>query len=412
LLTAKELKPHLLHPDRFVRDAVVEYFKDSWSQDLDLVPLVLEGVRRYGAHEARAALAACQRFRVTERSLDDVLTVLSEIEDDVTAFHLNAVIGRAPADLVIRREARILDAPNLFPEVAERVHRRREFSTWPAEKLWGELEELAGRSRDRYVGEIDHGYADDLIDTLSGHAEPDIARVCEMLAADAASGWLEIFVIELAGARRIREAIPPLVDKFRIDTDYMLECAARALARIGDPSAARLIHSVFSSEDWNFRNYASGVLAGIKSEVSEEALLALLRTERDSGIRVWLCLGLCQQFSPRGLPVVLEEIERGYDQGAASLEEEVLPVAELLGVELPEAEAWRARAEEERARFESQELDLNALASLVESDGDESDPFAESPTSYRRTSPKVGRNAPCPCGSGRKFKKCCGSPKA
>lgn len=23
---------------------------------------------------------------------------------------------------------------------------------------------------------------------------------------------------------------------------------------------------------------------------------------------------------------------------------------------------------------------------------------------------KVGRNAPCPCGSGRKWKKCCGSP--
>lgn len=27
----------------------------------------------------------------------------------------------------------------------------------------------------------------------------------------------------------------------------------------------------------------------------------------------------------------------------------------------------------------------------------------------RRASPKVGRNAPCPCGSGRKFKKCCGA---
>ncbi|AOY59901.1 MULTISPECIES: YchJ family protein [Desulfococcus] len=25
-----------------------------------------------------------------------------------------------------------------------------------------------------------------------------------------------------------------------------------------------------------------------------------------------------------------------------------------------------------------------------------------------RTSPKVGRNAPCPCGSGKKYKKCCG----
>lgn len=27
----------------------------------------------------------------------------------------------------------------------------------------------------------------------------------------------------------------------------------------------------------------------------------------------------------------------------------------------------------------------------------------------RRTTPKVGRNEPCPCGSGRKFKKCCAS---
>jgi uncharacterized protein len=29
----------------------------------------------------------------------------------------------------------------------------------------------------------------------------------------------------------------------------------------------------------------------------------------------------------------------------------------------------------------------------------------------RRTEPKVGRNDPCPCGSGKKFKKCCGATK-
>ena len=27
---------------------------------------------------------------------------------------------------------------------------------------------------------------------------------------------------------------------------------------------------------------------------------------------------------------------------------------------------------------------------------------------FRRTEPKVGRNDPCPCGSGEKYKKCCG----
>jgi uncharacterized protein len=29
-------------------------------------------------------------------------------------------------------------------------------------------------------------------------------------------------------------------------------------------------------------------------------------------------------------------------------------------------------------------------------------------TTFRRTIPKVGRNDPCPCGSGKKFKQCCG----
>lgn len=28
---------------------------------------------------------------------------------------------------------------------------------------------------------------------------------------------------------------------------------------------------------------------------------------------------------------------------------------------------------------------------------------------YRREKPKIGRNDPCPCGSGKKYKKCCGA---
>ena len=31
-----------------------------------------------------------------------------------------------------------------------------------------------------------------------------------------------------------------------------------------------------------------------------------------------------------------------------------------------------------------------------------------SPGQVRRETPKVGRNEPCPCGSGKKYKKCCG----
>ena len=34
------------------------------------------------------------------------------------------------------------------------------------------------------------------------------------------------------------------------------------------------------------------------------------------------------------------------------------------------------------------------------------------PAPFERESPKIGRNDPCPCGSGKKYKRCCGSPKS
>ena len=34
------------------------------------------------------------------------------------------------------------------------------------------------------------------------------------------------------------------------------------------------------------------------------------------------------------------------------------------------------------------------------------------PETIRREGKKVGRNAPCPCGSGKKYKKCCGAKAA
>ena len=42
-------------------------------------------------------------------------------------------------------------------------------------------------------------------------------------------------------------------------------------------------------------------------------------------------------------------------------------------------------------------------------DDDEDDDEAPVQQTVRRDGPKVGRNDPCPCGSGKKFKKCCGA---
>jgi tetratricopeptide (TPR) repeat protein len=55
------------------------------------------------------------------------------------------------------------------------------------------------------------------------------------------------------------------------------------------------------------------------------------------------------------------------------------------------------------ATFEGDRLPLDRMTEIVEALD------AARPSIRPRRATKVGRNAPCPCGSGRKYKKCCGS---
>ncbi|MCG6929359.1 MAG: preprotein translocase subunit SecA [Desulfofustis sp.] len=57
------------------------------------------------------------------------------------------------------------------------------------------------------------------------------------------------------------------------------------------------------------------------------------------------------------------------------------------------------RMQEERRRRQEQEMRLNKGAAGEEAKGQEP---------IKREGDKIGRNAPCPCGSGKKYKKCCG----
>ena len=61
-------------------------------------------------------------------------------------------------------------------------------------------------------------------------------------------------------------------------------------------------------------------------------------------------------------------------------------------------------------RQEGTDYDHHEVSNFVKKDGSWffSDGYTPSATVVR-DSPKVGRNDPCPCGSGKKYKKCCGA---
>jgi len=57
------------------------------------------------------------------------------------------------------------------------------------------------------------------------------------------------------------------------------------------------------------------------------------------------------------------------------------------------------------AASDSDEEPLDEMADFLERDGRNS--ASQQPLPIRREGSKVGRNDPCPCGSGKKYKQCC-----
>jgi hypothetical protein len=109
---------------------------------------------------------------------------------------------------------------------------------------------------------------------------------------------------------------------------------------------------------------------------------------------------------------VRDDLEKGKDQVLAKLSED--PNYRLIEDTADRFGSWACFHEIERLGDAD---DPDPWDDLEAEEDKEDEEFWDSPISdfepsvftetVRRTSPKIGRNDPCPCGSGKKYKKCC-----
>jgi preprotein translocase subunit SecA len=91
---------------------------------------------------------------------------------------------------------------------------------------------------------------------------------------------------------------------------------------------------------------------------------------------------------------------REYQKEGFSLFEELMDrIREETLSTLSRIQVLRKRPEQEMPQRQKRPMQL--------SHGDD----GGTPTTFKREGKKIGRNAPCPCGSGKKYKKCCGATK-
>jgi hypothetical protein len=228
-----------------------------------------------------------------------------------------------------------------------------------------------------------------------------VPALIEILADDALSlgtapgkGFSPVHAVELLGDIKATEAIGPMLRVLTVTEcgELVHDQISERLSEFGAPVLEPALAALAGEPDQDVRHAICGVLAkiGVRDHRIFEALCAVLDENACFGAFM-----LADYGDPCALPFierVIENLDPTLDPlvGSSDLNELVEAYDSLGGV-LPlalqaQVDAWFERADAKRRELFARPAQATAA------------------TTARA---KVGRNDPCPCGSGRKFKKCC-----
>jgi hypothetical protein len=430
-----KIKQAILHPDPELRDRATRYFAKSYSLDPSIMPLVIQAVGTYGRHDAYRMIGLGRNLQQTE---DTVGWVIDELNDEQCdqyesyAYNLSRLLVKADPALLLPKESKILKARHFLPELRAPFTERLRMLPWNAATCWRELERFCEESKDKeYTNEVDLGHARRIVEALARYGQECEEKVHAILSEQVDDyshhpmKWLEPLVVRLAGQAHLESTIPLLIAKLHEDADLLDEECAEALIRIGTPAVLEADAEAFPRADHHFRLYATRPLEHIHSDRAVEKCVQLLAQEKDHQIRRELAHALLCHFAHEGIEDTRQLlVGRELDFEDKGLRNYLLETCTLTGELFPEYDEWlrleRTEKEEHRKRVKALEDDPQGLLlfALEKLTGKKASDIAKAkpqvPASPRPALPrnpdakqKAGRNQPCPCGSGKKFKNCC-----
>jgi len=456
MLTPQQVTPFLTHEDPDVRLQAVLYLAGAH----DPAPVNADDFwRAIDAVGIEKAYDLVSRLELVPQTDDSVARTLAAIPTATGDQKTDLVRVLRSLDFpLLQRHADAMRAVAEVPqEVRDHLEQRLKLADEPVEPLWDRLMEQAAALDDKELTEADALAAERLIEAMARRPEQFGNRAVEMLRDPEVKDWREVFVADLVGELKRADAADALLDKLRDgDADLLWETAGEALVRIADPEIVARTAERFPQEDWGFRVSAAGVLGRFKRPEAEAAIVALLPGEKDREVVTFLVSSLLDLLPTdrESLEAVRQIIlDNRYEPGTADIKALLLTVGQMVDYEPPEAAAWRDEMKRDRERWERGATDDAGLMAAIQTlaGGAEdayvpisptgqmyglSDPRPLPPlmpyrtgrgsrqtgggrrgaTTYapanktgtvRRATAKVGRNDPCPCGSGKKYKKCC-----
>jgi hypothetical protein len=435
-LSPEQVKQGLLHSDREVRSEAAYYFARSYSPDPSVLPLAIQAIEQFGWEQAFESYTFLEDLVQTNATLLWMIGKLeapdSPANEEQESFVsvCRRVLRHVDPELLLKHAAAIKERITLDQLTREVIDERTRLFRTPPDQLWEEFNKLCLSLDDATEildSDIDH--ANRVVEALSRHRDRFGDQVLAILKGDFEDldNWREIYAVELAGTMQLTAAIPLIVRKLHIPDDWLLEEGPRALAKIGTPElVVQQLREQYADGDVDFRTAAASILENLHCDESVTACLELLEEETEPFGQALLLQAALTQFSTEAIEPARQYIRSTPpDPDVLEVRSLLIKACRLLDVRFPEFDEWVADSEQDRAfrkqwyadHYGADNVDeMDAILDEWEREDEDDSPFEDEPddddafsesTTFLRSRPHIGRNEPCPCGSGKKYKKCC-----
>jgi HEAT repeat protein len=437
MLTPAQIIPLLSHDDAEVRSRARRYLVSANDPTPATADDFWAAVDKVSEEDRGPYLDRLGLVPQTELSVRRLLEELPKA-DPPTADSLRGTLERLDFERLKETWETIRASEAVPDDIKTHLQARLDLANEPAEGLWERMMEFARALKPELTLEQERE-VDRLIEAITRHPELLRDRVLAAVADEKLRDWQELIVTDVAGAMKLSDATCALLDKLSVEeADFLWEVAGDALVHIGDERVVAAIAERWPKEDVGFRFSACEILGRIKRPESQAALVQALQGEQDLGVVGSIASALIE-LMPDDAPTIdtlraLARDDSSYDRTMVHLDEDLLTLAAMTGVDLPEGPEWRRKIDERRARWSmgmsNVDTAMTQMSSALGSSPVFTGPLRPVPPEFRRSAatavaerpaaplaarkpfrnaqPKVGRNDPCPCGSGKKHKKCCG----
>ncbi|MFC4776312.1 SEC-C metal-binding domain-containing protein [Paenibacillus sp. GCM10023252] len=418
ILTVDQVRPYILHEDVLVSNAAMEYMAMSraYRDDAELMPLVIERLER-NLNESFHLFHA-RRFKQTESTIAALVSLLNN--PDTKSNYLHHIIQMlSAADLNLL--APYMEQLSQNEEIGVLVDTRQSVADMNDTDLLQTWHSYTDCLQDLSMDTRSTVYETELVEQMATRGCLTAAAVLDKLQEFEQNGYdydrnpeMSMY-FPLAGEMRLEAAIPYLCEALDLEEDdYIPELATEALVTIGTEAVVTHLENQYQGVNSEYYGlYASEIFGRIPVPLSEQAALRLLEADDNLTYSTKLAHSLCVLGSTEGIPAVEAMVRNDdYDRGYLHLGKSLYTCCIMTNTELPELASIRLEIDKEEQIVAARSAELSRLlaGNAKKTAGGKTLPG----TGLYDAKPyvaeaKVGRNDPCTCGSGKKYKKCCGS---